>query len=256
MSGVHACAPPTSRGRRSRRSLHCAEAPPLAPPEKHPSSLASSQLAAHEGSRPNPSGRRACLVSPPVGGKLLPFFPAELAAPRQAAVRATARTRLLPGAPSSGRARAQPFCSCSRSKPSAILTYLDFGVGGVARHERAHSESLLPVTRSISRLPRDIRAGPSCCAGTAGGVPAGARAVARDLYGGGGVPHVAPRRSCYGRRGSPRRGRRRPVVIVQPWREHACLDSCFYGAGLGASWRGKTNPFLMPSVLHAAGSAF
>ena len=116
MSGVHACAPPTSRGRRSRRSLHCAEAPPLAPPEKHPSSLASSQLAAHEGSRPNPSGRRACLVSPPVGGKLLPFFPAELAAPRQAAVRATARTRLLPGAPSSGRARAQPFCSWPRAQ--------------------------------------------------------------------------------------------------------------------------------------------
>ena len=231
MSGVHACAPPTSRGRRSRRSLHCAEAPPLAPPEKHPSSLASSQLAAHEGSRPNPSGRRACLVSPPVGGKLLPFFPAELAAPRQAAVRATARTRLLPGAPSSGRARAQPFCSCSRSKPSAILTYLylDFGVGGVARHERAHSESLLPVTRSISRLPRDIRAGPSCCARTAGGVPAGARAVARDLYGGGGVPHVAPRRSCYGRRGSPRRGRRRPSFSAGPG-EHACLDSCFYDA--------------------------
>ena len=129
MSGVHACAPPTSRGRRSRRSLHCAEAPPLAPPEKHPSSLASSQLAAHEGSRPNPSGRRACLVSPPVGGKLLPFFPAELAAPRQAAVRATARTRLLPGAPSSGRARAQPILFFAHApKPSdtlIILTYFD-----------------------------------------------------------------------------------------------------------------------------------
>lgn len=182
---------------------------------------------------------KAAVPTPAAGGLVLShllweasccLFPAALAAPRQAAVRATARTRLLPGAPSSGRARAQPFCSCSRSKPSAILTYLDFGVGGVARHERAHSESLLPVTRSISRLPRDIRAGPSCCARTAGGVPAGARAVARDLYGGGGVPHVAPRRSCYGRRGSPRRGRRRPVVIVQPWREHACLDSCFYDA--------------------------
>ena len=75
-------------------------------------------------SRPNPSGRRACLVSPPVGGKLLPFFPAELAAPRQAAVRATARTRVLPGAPSSGRARAQPFCSCSSSHVRS-LTYFD-----------------------------------------------------------------------------------------------------------------------------------
>lgn len=115
------------------------------------------------------------------------------------------------------------------SRATHVLTYLDFGVGGVARHERAHSESLLPVTRSISRLPRDIRAGPSCCARTAGGVPAGARAVARDLYGGGGVPHVAPRRSCYGRRGSPRRGRRRPSFSAGPG-EHACLDSCFYGA--------------------------
>ena len=82
-------------------------------------------------SRPNPSGRRACLVSPPVGGKLLPFFPAELAAPRQAAVRATARTRLLPGAPSSGRARAQPilfFVMITLQKPSdtlIILTYFD-----------------------------------------------------------------------------------------------------------------------------------
>ena len=82
-------------------------------------------------SRPYPSGRRACLVSPPVGGKLLPFFPAELAAPRQAAVRATARTRLLPGAPSSGRARAQPilfFVMITLQKPSdtlIILTYFD-----------------------------------------------------------------------------------------------------------------------------------
>ena len=238
MSGVHACAPPTSRGRRSRRSLHCAEAPPLAPPESTRRHWSHASL--RRMSRPNPSGRRACLVSPPVGGKLLPFFPAELAAPRQAAVRATARTRLLPGAPSSGRARAQPFCSCSRSKPSAILTYLHFGVGGVARHERAHSESLLPVTRSISRLPRDIRAGPSCCARTAGGVPAGARAVARDLYGGGGVPHVAPRRSCYGRRASARRGRRRPSFSAGPG-EHACLDSCFYDARARGLLARKTN---------------
>ena len=152
MSGVHACAPPTSRGRRSRRSLHCAEAPPLAPPEKHPSSLASSQLAAHEGSRPNPSGRRACLVSPPVGGKLLPFFPAELAAPRQAAVRATARTRLLPGAPSSGRARAQPFCSCH-----ALKTFCDTHVLGLRRWRRGAPRAR-PLRELITRHPQYLKA--------------------------------------------------------------------------------------------------
>ena len=231
MSGVHACAPPTSRGRRSRRSLHCAEAPPLAPPEKHPSSLASSQLAAHEGSRPNPSGRRACLVSPPVGGKLLPFFPAELAAPRQAAVRATARTRLLPGAPSSGRARAQPFCSCSRSKPSAILTYLDFGVGGVARHERAHSRAQRPSPAAIG-LPRDIdgRTILLCKDGRRCSGWCATPSTRRHLYGGGGVPRRRTQH-VHGRRGSPRRAASRPLFSAAL--ENACpprRDSPFYDA--------------------------
>ena len=90
-------------------------------------------------SRPYPSGRRACLVSPPVGGKLLPF-PAALAAPRQAAVRATARTRVLPGAPSSGRARAQPF-SCSSSRVRS-LPYFD------ASTTRANwTETFLPALK-------------------------------------------------------------------------------------------------------------
>ena len=52
------------------------------------------------------------------------LFPAALAAPRQAAVRATARTRVLPGAPSSGPPELKPVCSRSRSKPCSILTYL------------------------------------------------------------------------------------------------------------------------------------
>jgi len=88
-------------------------------------------------SRPYPSGRRACLVSPPVGGKLLPF-PAALAAPRQAAVRATARTRVLPGAPSSGRARA---FSCSSSHVR-LLPYFD------ASTTRANwTETFLPALK-------------------------------------------------------------------------------------------------------------
>ena len=45
-------------------ALHCAEAPPLAPPEKHPSSLASSQLAAHEQpSLPQRPAGLSCLTS-------------------------------------------------------------------------------------------------------------------------------------------------------------------------------------------------
>ena len=111
-------------------ALHCAEAPPLAPPEKHPSSLASSQLAAHAAAVPTPAAG-GLVLSHLLWEASCCLFPAALAAPRQAAVRATARTRLLPGAPSSGRARAQPilfFVMITLQKPSdtlIILTYFD-----------------------------------------------------------------------------------------------------------------------------------
>ena len=56
--------------------------------------------------------------------------------------------------------------------------------------------------------------------------------------------------------------RRRDAVVVAPSfsagpGEHACLDSCFYGdRARGILARTTTPSFLMPSVLHAAGSAF
>ena len=85
--------------------------------------MVSRQLAAHD-SRPNPSGRRACLVSPPVGGKLLPF-PRRVGCPTAGGSQSngaharTARCTLLRPPP-----ELKPVCSRSRSKPCSILTYL------------------------------------------------------------------------------------------------------------------------------------
>ena len=101
---------------------------------------------------PRASLRRMTAVPTPAAGGLvlshLPWeascclFPAALAAPRQAAVRATARTRVLPGAPSSGRARAQPFCSCSSSHVrSRTLTLQRLAQIG-PRHSSPHSNDL------------------------------------------------------------------------------------------------------------------
>ena len=90
-------------------------------------------------SRPYPSGRRACLVSPPVGGKLLPF-PRRVGCPTAGGSQSNARTRVLPGAPSSGRARAQPF-SCSSSHVRS-LPYFD------ASTTRANwTETFLPALK-------------------------------------------------------------------------------------------------------------
>ena len=75
-------------------------------------------------SRPYPSGRRACLVSPPVGGKLLPF-PRRVGCPTAGGSQSngaharTARCTLLRPPP-----ELKPVCSRSRSKPCSILTYL------------------------------------------------------------------------------------------------------------------------------------
>ena len=56
--------------------------------------------------------------------------------------------------------------------------------------------------------------------------------------------------------------RRRDAVVVAPSfsagpGEHACLDSCFYGArARGLLARKRPRSFEMPSVLQPAGSAF
>ena len=74
-------------------------------------------------SRPYPSGRRACLVSPPVGGKLLPF-PRRVGCPTAGGSQSngaharTARCTLLRPRQSS------TICSCSSSHVRS-LTYFD-----------------------------------------------------------------------------------------------------------------------------------
>ena len=105
-------------------ALHCAEAPPLAPPESTRRHWSHASLRRMNSSRPNPSGRRACLVSPPVGGKLLPF-PRRVGCPTAGGSQSngaharTARCTLLRPPP-----ELKPVCSRSRSKPCSILTYL------------------------------------------------------------------------------------------------------------------------------------
>ena len=66
--------------------------------------------------------------------------------------------------------------------------------------------------------------------------------------------------SCLGGRAMGGVRRRDAVVVVPSFSagpgEHACLDSCFYGdRARGILARTTTPSFLMPSVLHAAGSA-
>ena len=150
MSGVHACAPPTSRGRRSRRSLHCAEAPPLAPPEKHPSSLASSQLAAHEQpSLPQRPAGLSCLTS---RGRQAAAFPRRVGCPTAG------------GSQSNGAHALTARCTLLRPRQSSTIlflltlkTFCDTHVLGLRRWRRGAPRAR-PLRELITRHPQYLKA--------------------------------------------------------------------------------------------------
>ena len=93
---------------------------------------------------------KAAVPPPAAGGLVLShllweasccLFPAALAAPRQAAVRATARTRVLPGAPSSGRLQSTSLFSLT------LKTLLDTHVLDAPTTRANWTEILLPALR-------------------------------------------------------------------------------------------------------------